>query len=593
MRCTPCFVFGILGSVALGACTVVNDDGSTSDAVVRGREVPAGEFTNVVHIGRKNDRGDVKYGCTGTLITPKYVLTAAHCIEREDTRAPCVRPPVDPGGRGGIGRGGIGDPFTGYAESFDPASKFVVKHPTARDGARHKRVAVKNAWAHPRFRDDHIGWADAALLELEEPIEGTTLTPILTDLAETRAALKVDGTATLVGFGRTSLFDDDGENRVAHMGDVKIRRVSMAEADLGGGNTTDAAASPGDSGGPAFLRLESGELRVFGITSRGPSNFTSSEVPAIYGLMRYSLCDLQRVSGVALVPDMRCEASTGTPAASASLSDLCADASATPDQKDTLLALRIRVSEKTGVAPSAVDCTALAAQAASWTSLDLSQHGLRDVSPLASLTGLTSLNLDGNEISAIAPLANLTRLRSLRLGWNDVRDLSTLAERERTGLAIVGKSAQRRTIKDTAFLRLCRKTDRTAAESRQVDAVERILWNPADPPFGDHCDIVNRELITMRGVYLGNARWSILNRQSCEVEQTFPATAVTDVDVLADLYALERVDVSVDESHPNKVTSVAPLASLPNLRELTITGNPVGDLSTLDALVSGGLVIHR
>ncbi len=305
------FVGSAFASVASVACsTPAASVEERAAPVVRGRAVAPGEWTQVLHIGRKNAAGEVKYGCTGTLVTPRLVMTAAHCIEKEPPHQDCVRvKPPRPGG--GSGPGIVEFRTVPFGVEFEPASAFVVKHPTAREGARAARIQVKNAWANPRFRDDLRGWADTALLELETPLEGVPIVPILTDPTEIHAALRVGREATIVGFGRTSLFDLEGESRTANVGEVTIRSVTSSEVELGGGSDV-AGASPGDSGGPAFVKLANGEWRVFGVTSRGPENFSRSDVPSVFGVIRDSLCELQRVSGQTIAPGLSCSRGPST-----------------------------------------------------------------------------------------------------------------------------------------------------------------------------------------------------------------------------------------------------------------------------------------
>ncbi len=59
--------------------------------------------------------------------------------------------------------------------------------------------------------------------------------------------------------------------------------------------------------------------------------------------------------------------------------------------------------------------------------LDLSDHAITDLTPLAGLTRLTVLVLGGNPIADIAPLANLTSLEFLMLNNSAITDAAPLA----------------------------------------------------------------------------------------------------------------------------------------------------------------------
>lgn len=74
------------------------------------------------------------------------------------------------------------------------------------------------------------------------------------------------------------------------------------------------------------------------------------------------------------------------------------------------------------------DCEAAEAALGELTSLTLVQEGLRDLSPLASLTHLTALMLPGNAIADPAPLAALPNLTFLILAFNQIDDPSPLAQ---------------------------------------------------------------------------------------------------------------------------------------------------------------------
>lgn len=157
--------------------------------------------------------------CSGTLVSPRVIVTAAHCVYR-----------VEP-----------------------PAKIFFGTDPAA-DGLFMK---VRLAIAHPDYARNKL--ADIGLVILERPV---TIKPmLLPDGDLTNPALA--GMIRLVGFGDREPEDYYGPTGVKFNREVPLTRVEGYFLEYGVG------ACRGDSGGPTLARDSDGTERLVGVISRG------------------------------------------------------------------------------------------------------------------------------------------------------------------------------------------------------------------------------------------------------------------------------------------------------------------------------------
>jgi secreted trypsin-like serine protease len=157
---------------------------SPAHAVVGGNDAAPGEYPYVAHI-----LIDRSFQCTGTLVTPRYVVTAAHC----SSLAP-----------GGIANVPIGQPGQLIELSIGahetPSTSLLGGYES--DGEKHvaKAVFVNPGWAG-------LGSVshDAAVIELDTP---SSKTPVKIASADERSLWTAGTLATIAGFGVT---ESDGE----------------------------------------------------------------------------------------------------------------------------------------------------------------------------------------------------------------------------------------------------------------------------------------------------------------------------------------------------------------------------------------------
>ena len=161
-------------------------------------------------------------GCTGTLISPTHVLTAAHCTE------------------------GVGN----------TAGSFEV------NGQTYRTTSIVN---HPDYNANDFGAGhDLAILVLDRPVEGVTPMQLHTGTPQVGMNL------TLVGFGEggTSTGGFDPNDTGKQVGETRLDEVTAEHINWNFDSHNESNTAPGDSGGPAFVRIN-GQYQIIGVTSGG------------------------------------------------------------------------------------------------------------------------------------------------------------------------------------------------------------------------------------------------------------------------------------------------------------------------------------
>ncbi len=196
--------------------------------------------------------------CTGTLVHPRVVVLAAHCIEF----------------------GGQPTEVLFGENYYEPA----------------RTVGVDNCTAHPDWQDvpPGDGASDIAVCQLAEPVDDVAIVPILMG-CETDA-LEVGASVTIVGFG-------DGSDQLGHGPKrevvTEIQQVGADAAWVGGNGESSCY---GDSGGPAYIQLTDGSWRVFGATSGSATDDEGCGQTSIWTLVHVYAPWIEQTTGVDVTP---------------------------------------------------------------------------------------------------------------------------------------------------------------------------------------------------------------------------------------------------------------------------------------------------
>jgi len=218
------------------ACVAETDVGSATGAIIDGRVAIDSDVGATVATLM-----DGTLDCTGTLVTPRVVITAAHCL--------------------------VDDSWEWLLPTSSLAIVVGAVDPTM--ATDEQTYAVSRLWISPDFPGDEA--SDVGLYD-EHDIgavvlarDVTTVTPVpILDMDEVDSALTSRRMLGIAGYGVTDRAGR-GENTLLHVAQLPFIERSDREliaGDPGGTDTCD-----GDSGGPAWLETAEGP-RLVGVNSR-------------------------------------------------------------------------------------------------------------------------------------------------------------------------------------------------------------------------------------------------------------------------------------------------------------------------------------
>lgn len=221
---------------ALPAGASVPDDPTVSAQVVGGTPAPQGRYPYVAFVGMAFSDGSFG-SCSGSVIAPRWVLTAGHCV-------------LDADGTRAIANGTTAqtyvavDAVAGGGGTVIPVTR-IIAHP-----------GYNPDWTAPYIADGF----DAALLELAS---ATSVTPVKI-MSQADWSIVDDGvSATIVGWGDTNPNATPGSpsgNNPLKLNEGNVTITSLEARTIQGDSTTTSSCY-GDSGGPLLVNDTTGDRK--------------------------------------------------------------------------------------------------------------------------------------------------------------------------------------------------------------------------------------------------------------------------------------------------------------------------------------------
>jgi MYXO-CTERM domain-containing protein len=235
-RAIPLILASALVTVLGCADTEGRDTERTTQPIIGGEPAGAWEYPATGGLVL-----DGQIFCTGTLVTPSAVLTAAHCIDPEEL------------------------------EGRVPGFTLLRDEAQLTEGDIHRDVYDGlNVQMNPGYIRDAVDTSpglvsDIGILLLRQAVEEVEPEQLITR-GEAGVVLVLGEELTIVGYGFTDV--DLTRSGIKFKATTPLVYIGPFEIQMS--EPGDPQPCYGDSGGPVFVTLASGERRIAGVVSRGP-----------------------------------------------------------------------------------------------------------------------------------------------------------------------------------------------------------------------------------------------------------------------------------------------------------------------------------